>query len=83
MCFAATTAFQWGEGFGLMAGVAAVSFAALAWAWRRFRYGGVVEEGSGRAADAARGANPLRRWVGRAGGGGGVPTVADNLGRWR
>lgn len=78
VCFAATTAVQWADGFGLVAGVGAFGIAALAWAWRRFRYGGVVEEGSGRAADAAREANPLRRWMG--GGSRGGATVAGNLG---
>ena len=46
--FLATTALQWmGVDFGPMLFVGGISLAILYWGWRRFRYGGVVEEGSG------------------------------------
>jgi uncharacterized protein YbaR (Trm112 family) len=50
--FLATTALQWalaggGDRGELVLGAGAVALAILAWGWRKFRYGGVVEEGSG------------------------------------
>ena len=46
--FVGTTALQWmGDGVGPLLFVGAVAFGIVFWGWRRFRYGGVVEEGSG------------------------------------
>jgi DNA-directed RNA polymerase subunit RPC12/RpoP len=46
--FLATTVLQWaGPSCGSLAFVGVVSLAMLLWGWRRFRYGGVVEEGTG------------------------------------
>lgn len=49
--FAFTTAIHWGadsdDGCSLILGAGVVALAILAWGWKRFRYGGVVIEGSG------------------------------------
>ena len=64
--FLGTTALQWmGGGLGPLVFVGAIAFAIVFWGWRRFRYGGVVEEGSGIEAEAGleealRGAENLR-----------------------
>ncbi|HUO87370.1 MAG TPA: hypothetical protein VM617_08250 [Thermoanaerobaculia bacterium] len=48
VCYAGTTFVQHAEGcFEAFAGAFLAGAAATAWAWRRFRHGGVVEEGSG------------------------------------
>jgi hypothetical protein len=48
VCYAGTTLAQHADnGCGATMAAAVFGFIALAWAWRRFRYGGVVEEGSG------------------------------------
>lgn len=52
-CFIGTTVLQWGmtsgddNGCGLVLAVGAVCAAIIGWGWKRFRYGGVVEEGTG------------------------------------
>jgi hypothetical protein len=52
-CFIVTTAVQWAfsaevdNPLGLILGAGAVGLAILAWGYRHFRYGGVVEEGTG------------------------------------
>ena len=46
--FIGTTALQWMHGeVALLLLVGGLSLAILLWGWRRFRYGGVVEEGTG------------------------------------
>jgi hypothetical protein len=66
VCFAGTTLAQHADdGCGAVAAAGFFGFIALAWAWRRFRYGGVVEEGSGvakRRLPAWKGGD-LRRFV--------------------
>ncbi|HEX2163407.1 MAG TPA: hypothetical protein VHM02_05615, partial [Thermoanaerobaculia bacterium] len=48
VCYAGTTVVQHlGDGLEVFAGAAVAAAFLLAWAWRRFRHGGVVEEGSG------------------------------------
>lgn len=61
VCFGLTTLLQQADGCMAAFVGATVGLGALTWAWRRFRYGGVVEEGSGRAAEVARGAMPWSR----------------------
>ena len=50
-CLVLTTAFQWladsDDGCQVILGAGAVALMILAWGWRRFRWGGVVVEGSG------------------------------------
>jgi hypothetical protein len=60
VCFAATSVLHWADECGPVVGVFVAGGAALAWAWKRFRYGGVVEEGSGRRREPAA---ELNRWV--------------------
>jgi hypothetical protein len=54
-CFLATSAVQWAftgdvdNPLGLILGAGAIGLAVLAWGFRHFRYGGVVEEGTGLA----------------------------------
>jgi hypothetical protein len=54
-CFIATSAVQWGftgdvdNPLGLILGAGALGLAILAWGFKHFRYGGVVEEGTGLA----------------------------------
>jgi len=55
VCFAATTLLQAADDCGPVAAVFLIGGAALAWAWKQFRYGGVVEEGTGRRKDAEPG----------------------------
>jgi DNA-directed RNA polymerase subunit RPC12/RpoP len=51
--FLGTTALQWmGGGFISLAFVGGIALAFMAWGWRRFRYGGVVEEGTGLRGEA-------------------------------
>lgn len=66
ICFAVTTLLQWTHDPYFVAPVALVGLLGLGWAWRRFRYGGVVEEGSGRAEERAvfGGVSDLARSVG-------------------
>jgi len=47
VCFAATTMLHWADDCGPVLAVFAFGAAAVGWAWKSFRYGGVVEEGSG------------------------------------
>jgi len=47
VCFAATSLVQWADECGPVFAVLAIGAAALGWAWQKFRYGGVVEEGTG------------------------------------
>ncbi|HEX2253294.1 MAG TPA: hypothetical protein VHQ65_08500 [Thermoanaerobaculia bacterium] len=48
LCFAGSMLLHHaGDAAGALAVVGAVGALLLAWAWKRFRYGGVVEEGSG------------------------------------
>jgi len=52
-CFLFTTVLQWGfvgnsdDSFELVLGAGAAALGLLAWGWRQFRHGGVVEEGTG------------------------------------
>lgn len=49
-CFVATTALQWGDtshDHGWIFLLAALCFGVIGWGWRKFRYGGVVVEGTG------------------------------------
>lgn len=48
VCWVGTTAIQMARDFELIIGAFVFGAAALAWGWKTFRYGGVVEEGSGR-----------------------------------
>ena len=63
VCFALTSVFYWADECGPVAGVLLAGMAALAWAWRRFRYGGVVEEGSGLPKDRDDGAQRFKRFL--------------------
>ena len=63
VCFALTSVFHWADECGPVAGVLVAGIAALAWAWRRFRYGGVVEEGSGLAPSRDAGAERFKRFL--------------------
>jgi uncharacterized protein YbaR (Trm112 family) len=47
VCFAATTVVRIADDVRVMLAVAAIGAVAVAWAWKKFRYGGVVEEGTG------------------------------------
>jgi hypothetical protein len=63
VCFAATSVLYWADECGPVIGVFVGGTAALAWAWKRFRYGGVVEEGSGRRRDADDGPKQFLRFL--------------------
>lgn len=47
VCFAATTVVRIADDVRVMLAVAAMGAVAIGWAWKKFRYGGVVEEGTG------------------------------------
>lgn len=54
-CFLATSVLQWtfsgsNDSFGLLIAALAASAGLLYWGWRKFRYGGVVEDGYGHTA---------------------------------
>ena len=63
VCFAATSVFHWADECGPVIGVFVFGAAALAWAWKRFRYGGVVEEGSGRRREPEGPEGTVGRWL--------------------
>ncbi len=63
LCYLGSTVIQLADdACGALAGAAVVGSLFLAWAWRRFRYGGVVEEGSGVRRTTAPAPALLRRW---------------------
>lgn len=47
VCFAATTVVRIADDIPVMLAVAVMGAVAIGWAWKKFRYGGVVEEGTG------------------------------------
>ncbi|MDH3254020.1 MAG: hypothetical protein OEM62_03435 [Acidobacteriota bacterium] len=54
--FLGTTAIQWmGGGVGPLVLIGGLAAAVLFWGWRKFRYGGVVEEGTGIEAEVGLG----------------------------
>lgn len=67
--FAVTTVIQWalsetdGDLFKLALGVGVVGLGAIVWAFRQFRYGGVVEEGSGKRDSAAMALSSIADWA--------------------
>jgi hypothetical protein len=71
VAFVGTTLVQWfGGEAGPLIVVAGLAAVALMWGWRRFRYGGVVEEGSGLEAPPSLG--ETLRTAGRAASTGGL-----------
>lgn len=63
LCFGATTALQWAEDCGVAIAVVVFGAALLVWGWKRFRYGGVVEEGSGRVEETT--VSPVAKLLGK------------------